>query len=214
MLWLQDSEIITHLCCKDLVAAEEVTVWETSTWSQRRTSSLISADNHVSIIAFVMFCRIVLNRGGILWLSWTRQIQLLCSDLLPPSVLGWSWSWSSGRSQRRLLTEQPQIWIKPVAISVQSCAGLMWSGLDVGGGRACPRAPQAMFYSHSRDLGTLRSIKLWLVLMLFCWLDQRLQALVWPSEEKPHKLNSAYHCINICRIMKSNKNSLMLGRKR
>lgn len=86
MLWLQDSEIITHLCCKDLVAAEEVTVWETSTWSQRRTSSLISADNHVSIIAFVMFCRIVLNRGGILWLSWTRQIQLLCSDLLPPSL--------------------------------------------------------------------------------------------------------------------------------
>lgn len=61
-----------------------------------------------------------------------------------------------------------------------------------------------MLYSHLCDLGTWRSIKLWWVLMLFCWLNQRC-VLVPLSEQRPHKLNSAYHCINITRIMNGNK---------
>lgn len=74
----------------------------------------------------------------------------------------------------------------------------MWRGW------CCPNALQAMLYSHLCDLGMRRSIKLWLVLMLFCWLNQRC-VLVSFSEEKPHKLNSAYPCVNIARIMNSNK---------
>ena len=67
-----------------------------------------------------------------------------------------------------------------------------------------------MLYSHLSDLGTWRSIKLWLVLMLFCWLNQKYVP-VSLSEEKPHKLNSAYHCVNITRIMNSNKKQPNIG---